>query len=119
MVVKSAFMSYLLSMIDFKKVLLALMPKTRIRDWMSKNALPYRELMAYYKCAMMGMETKFRVLDEELSLKYDHNPIESIDMTFNNFTKSMLFIITFPSISFFNALCVNHNVLIKLSNSIT
>jgi len=72
-------MSYLLSMIDFKKVLLALMPKTRIRDWMSKNALPYRELMAYYKCAMMGMETKFRVLDEELSLKYDHNPIESIE----------------------------------------
>ena len=66
-------------MIDFKKMLLALMPKTKIRDWMSKNALPYRELMAYYKCAMMGMETKFRVLDEELSLKYDHNPIESIE----------------------------------------
>ena len=79
LVVKSGFMSYLLSMIDFKKMLLALMPKTKIRDWMSKNALPYRELMAYYKCAMMEMETKFRVLDEELSLKYDHNPIESIE----------------------------------------
>lgn len=79
MVVKSGFLSYLICMIDFKKMLLALMPKTKIRDWMSKNALPYRELMAYYKCAMMEMETKFRVLDEELSLKYDHNPIESIE----------------------------------------
>ncbi len=72
-------MSYLLSMIDFKKMLLAVMPKAKIRDWMSKNALPYRELMAYYKCAMMEMETKFKVLNEELSLKYDRNPIESIE----------------------------------------
>ena len=39
---------------------------------------PYRELMSCYKCAMMEVETKFRVLDEELSLEYDRNPIESI-----------------------------------------
>ena len=34
--------------------------------------------MAYYKCAMMEVETKFRVLSEELSLEYDRNPIETI-----------------------------------------
>jgi len=34
--------------------------------------------MAYYRCAMMEMETKFNVLDEELSLEYDRNPIETI-----------------------------------------
>ena len=50
---------------------------------LSKNdfhevAKPYRELMAYYKCAMMEVETKFKVLNEELSLEYDRNPIESI-----------------------------------------
>jgi putative GTP pyrophosphokinase len=34
--------------------------------------------MAYYRCAMMEVETKFNVLSEELSLQYDHNPIETI-----------------------------------------
>ena len=41
-------------------------------------ALPYKELMAYYRCAMMQVETKFNVLNEELSLQYDRNPIETI-----------------------------------------
>jgi putative GTP pyrophosphokinase len=39
---------------------------------------PLRELMAYFRCAIMEVETKFRVLNEELSLEYDRNPIESI-----------------------------------------
>lgn len=39
---------------------------------------PYRELMAYYNCAMMEVSTKFNVLNEELSLQYDRNPIETI-----------------------------------------
>ncbi len=39
---------------------------------------PYRELMAYYNCALMEVSTKFNVLNEELSLQYDRNPIESI-----------------------------------------
>ena len=34
--------------------------------------------MAYYRCAMMQVETKFNVLNEELSLQYDRNPIETI-----------------------------------------
>lgn len=40
--------------------------------------MPYRELMAYYKCAIMEVETKFKVLSEELSLEYDRNPIETV-----------------------------------------
>lgn len=39
---------------------------------------PYKELMSYYRCAMMEVETKFRVLSEALSMQYDRNPIESI-----------------------------------------
>lgn len=39
---------------------------------------PYKELMAYYRCAMMQVETKFRVLSEALSMEDDRNPIESI-----------------------------------------
>lgn len=38
----------------------------------------YRLLMAYYRCAMLEIETKFNVLNEELSLQYDLNPINSI-----------------------------------------
>lgn len=35
-------------------------------------------LMSRYRCAMMEVETKFKVLNEELSLQSEHNPIESI-----------------------------------------
>lgn len=54
------------------------LPKKEIKNWIEVYAMPYKELMAYYRCAMMEVETKFRVLNEELSLEYDRNPIESI-----------------------------------------
>lgn len=38
----------------------------------------FSRLMAYYKCAMMEVETKFNVLNEEFSLQYDRNPISAI-----------------------------------------
>lgn len=47
-------------------------------NMVEENSKPYRELMAFYKCASMEIETKFRVLDEQLSLEKEHNPIESI-----------------------------------------
>ncbi len=37
-----------------------------------------KRLMTYYRCAMMEIETKLKVLNEEFSLKYDRNPISSI-----------------------------------------
>lgn len=43
-----------------------------------KNMMPLNELMAYYRCAIMEVETKFKVLNEQFSLQYDRNPIESI-----------------------------------------
>ncbi len=38
----------------------------------------YGKLMAYYRCAMMEIETKLNVLNEEFSLQYDRNPISNI-----------------------------------------
>lgn len=38
----------------------------------------YKKLMAYYRCAIMEIETKLNVLNEEFSLLYDRNPISSI-----------------------------------------
>ncbi|MDD6445765.1 MAG: GTP pyrophosphokinase family protein, partial [Lachnospiraceae bacterium] len=39
---------------------------------------PLDTLMAYYRCAIMEVETKFKVLNEQFSLEYDRNPIESV-----------------------------------------
>ena len=38
----------------------------------------FQTLMAYYRCAMMEIETKLNVLNEEFSLRFDRNPINSI-----------------------------------------
>lgn len=47
-------------------------------DFIQRNNLPMDTLMAYYRCAIMEVETKFKVLNEQFSLRYDRNPIESI-----------------------------------------
>lgn len=43
-----------------------------------KSAYPFRNLMMQYQCALMEVRTKFEVLNTELSLDSDKNPIESI-----------------------------------------
>ncbi len=35
-------------------------------------------LMSYYRCAILEIETKFRVLNEQFSISFERNPIESI-----------------------------------------
>ena len=40
--------------------------------------------MSYYKCAMMEIETKFKVLNEEFSLRFDRQPINSIKTRLKN-----------------------------------
>lgn len=47
-------------------------------NFMQENRKPFNLLMSYYECAIMEIETKFKVLNHELSLEYDANPIESI-----------------------------------------
>lgn len=37
-----------------------------------------KRLMSYYRCAIMEIETKFRVLDEQFSLRHERNPIDTI-----------------------------------------
>ena len=58
--------------------------------FMFENALPqlqeYSKLMAYYRCAIMEIETKFNVLNEEFSLQYDRNPINGMKSRLKKFT---------------------------------
>ncbi len=44
----------------------------------------YTRLMSYYRCAMMEVETKFNVLNEEFSLRNDRNPINSLKSRLKN-----------------------------------
>ena len=53
--------------------------KTDTFQKVHENIMPMNELMAYYRCAIMEVETKFKVLNEEFSLQYDRNPFESIE----------------------------------------
>ncbi|MBR4304291.1 MAG: GTP pyrophosphokinase family protein [Clostridia bacterium] len=51
---------------------------TEMLQWAKVNGSDFARLMAYYKCAMMEVETKFNVLNTEYSLKLDRNPISSV-----------------------------------------
>ena len=39
----------------------------------------FSELMTFYKCAIMEVEAKLNVLNQEFALQYDRNPFESIE----------------------------------------
>ncbi len=47
-------------------------------DMLEESLAPVDQFFANYNCAIMEVETKFKVLNEQFSLKYDGNPIESI-----------------------------------------
>lgn len=55
-------------------------------EMIQKNKRPFDLLMSYYQCAVMEIETKFRVLNQEYSLEYDKNPIEGIKPELNLMT---------------------------------
>ncbi len=60
-----------------EKSLMQLFEKSNLEK-LQKSSEDYFRLMAYYRCAMMEVETKFNVLNEEFSLRLDRNPINSI-----------------------------------------
>lgn len=47
-------------------------------QWARERSAEFNKLMSYYKCAMMEIETKFNVLNEQFSLQYDRQPITDI-----------------------------------------
>ena len=48
------------------------------RRFFRNNYDSIQAMFTYSECAMMEVETKLRVLNEEFMLKYDHSPIETI-----------------------------------------
>lgn len=52
--------------------------ESKALQWIEEQSKPFLKLMSYYRCAMMEIETKFNVLNEEFSLEHDRNPINGI-----------------------------------------
>lgn len=63
---------------ELAQILFSGLAKTNIKNRIDEYTVSYRRLMSYYRCAIMEVETKFNVLNEELSLRYDRNPIETV-----------------------------------------
>lgn len=47
-------------------------------DELIETTRPFAELMMRYRCAIKEVQTKFEVLDEEFSIRYNRNPVEAI-----------------------------------------
>ncbi|HBI64725.1 MAG TPA: GTP pyrophosphokinase, partial [Clostridiales bacterium] len=56
----------------------SLIPQKADLEAVFSAAEPFQRLMSYYRCAIMEVETKFRVLDVQLALEGENNPIETI-----------------------------------------
>ena len=60
------------------EILLGRLTTNDFQDFFRENSQPIQSLFTYSECAMLEVETKFRVLNEEFTLAYDHSPIETI-----------------------------------------
>lgn len=47
-------------------------------DELLETTRPFAELMMRYRCAIKEVQTKFEVLNEEFSIRYNRNPVEAI-----------------------------------------
>ena len=60
-----------------EQLLLPHFSKSDVQQRIHAYAHPYRELIAYYRCAMMHVETKFNILDEELPWNMTAIPLKA------------------------------------------
>lgn len=62
---------------DIARQITSLLSESNIAD-IKETAQRTQKLMSYYQCAILEVETKFKVLNEQFSLEHERNPIESI-----------------------------------------
>ena len=60
--------------------------ETDFLDLIEDKTQPIREYFTYYKCAIMEIETKFRVLNQQFSLSGETNPIEFIQSRIKSYS---------------------------------
>lgn len=57
----------------------------KTQDELEAMVMEAEKLMTYYRCAILEVETKFKVLDEQFSMRHERNPIESIKTRLKSF----------------------------------
>ncbi len=70
---------------DTTREFLAKMIQERSKEELEQMVTDAATLMSYYRCAILEVETKFKVLDEQFSLRHERNPIESIKTRLKSF----------------------------------
>lgn len=61
-----------------KEILNGRLTSDNFRSFLKSNSDEMTKLLTYYQCALMQVETKFKILNQQFSLTHDRNPIESI-----------------------------------------
>lgn len=70
------------------------MTETEFLRSVENNMIPMQQFFTYYKCAIMEIETKFRVLNEQFSINGESNPIEFIQSRIKSYGSIFRKIIT-------------------------
>lgn len=70
------------------------MSETEFLRSVENNMIPMQQFFTYYKCAIMEIETKFRVLNEQFSINGESNPIEFIQSRIKSYGSIFRKIIT-------------------------
>lgn len=61
-----------------KEILTGRLTSDKFQDFFEHNSKELQTMLTYYECAVMGVETKFKVLNQEFSLSKEYSPIETI-----------------------------------------
>lgn len=61
-----------------REILRGRLNSDKFKHFIRENTKRFEAMFTYYNCALMEVETKFKVLNEELSLQKERTPIETI-----------------------------------------
>lgn len=61
-----------------KEILIGRLTSNQFQQFFRTNAAELQKMLTYYECAIMEVETKFKVLNQEFSLSREYSPIETI-----------------------------------------
>lgn len=61
-----------------KEILVGRLTSNNFQQFFKSNDSELQKMLTYYECAIMEVETKFNVLNQEFSLSREYSPIETI-----------------------------------------
>lgn len=74
---------------EIHQSMLETMKNNPVAEEILQTTFDFAKLMTWYNCAIMAVETKLNILNEETSLKFDREPINSIQTRLKSLTGIM------------------------------